>query len=309
MKCFYTLINVSLISGLIRAIFIIMKIITVTTLLLIFQTGGIFAQTDSMAVVKAEWKKEKIAPGVYLKTFWFNKSLFNSNQNVSILEIKQKKGLSFDLGYDPKILRKTSDFGKLNNALAALNGTFFDIANGGSVDYIRSDNVVINENRLAKSGKRAGHQESALAFSKGKLRIEKWNGERDWEQSLEGEDIMVSGPLLVLNKTVEKLDTANSFNKTRHPRTAIAITKNKRVLLITVDGRNENSSGMSLFELTKLMQWLKADDAINLDGGGSTALWINNYMETGIVNFPSDNKKWDHEGERKVANVVLLKKK
>ncbi len=309
MKCFYTLNNVSLISGLIRAIFIIMKIITVTALLLIFQTGGIFAQTDSMAVVKAEWKKEKITSGVYLKTFWFNKSLFNSNQNVSILEIKQKKGLSFDLGYDPKILRKTSDFGKLNNALAALNGTFFDIANGGSVDYIRSDNVVINENRLAKSGKRAGHQESALAFSKGKLRIEKWNGERDWEQSLEGEDIMVSGPLLVLNKTVEKLDTANSFNKTRHPRTAIAITKNKRVLLITIDGRNENSSGMSLFELTKLMQWLKADNAINLDGGGSTALWINNYLETGIVNFPSDNKKWDHEGERKVANVVLLKKK
>lgn len=286
-----------------------MKIFTITTLLLLFITGGIFAQSDSLAVAKAEWKKEKIASGVYLKTFWFNKSLFNSNQNVSILEIKQKRGLSFDLAYDPKILYKTSDFGKQNNALAALNGTFFDIANGGSVDYIRADGFVINETRIGKSGNRAGHQESALVFNRGKLSIEKWNGEKDWEQSLEGEDIMVSGPLLILNRTVEKLDTANSFNKTRHPRTAVAITKNKRVLLITIDGRNENSAGMSLFELTKLMHWLNADDAINLDGGGSTALWINNYMETGIVNFPSDNKKWDHEGERKVANVVLLKKK
>jgi len=88
-----------------------------------------------------------------------------------------------------------------------------------------------------------------------------------------------------------------------------AITKNKRILLITVDGRNINSAGMSLFELTKLMRWLKADDAINLDGGGSTTLWINNYMENGVVNYPTDNKKWDHEGQRKVANVVLLKKK
>ena len=56
------------------------------------------------------------------------------------------------------------------------------------------------------------------------------------------------------------------------------------------------------------MGWLNADDAINLDGGGSTTLWINNYQENGIVNFPTDNKKWDHEGQRKVANVVLLKK-
>lgn len=47
---------------------------------------------------------------------------------------------------------------------------------------------------------------------------------------------------------------------------------------------------MSLFELTKMMGWLNADDAINLDGGGSTTLWINNYQENGIVNFPTDNK-------------------
>ena len=52
-----------------------------------------------------------------------------------------------------------------------------------------------------------------------------------------------------------------------------------------------------------------ASDAINLDGGGSTTLWITNYKDNGVVNFPTDNKKWDHEGERKVANVVLLKKK
>jgi exopolysaccharide biosynthesis protein len=286
-----------------------MKILIITTLFLLFETGRIFAQYDSLVVIKADWKKEKIAKGVLLKTFWFNKSLFSSNQNLSILEIKQKNSLLFDLGYNSKVLLKTSDFGKQNNAIAALNGTFFDIANGGSVDYIRADGLVINENRLGKSGKRAAHQESALVFDKGRLNIAKWNGSPDWEQTLEGEDIMVSGPLLILNQTIEKLDTANAFNKTRHPRTAVAITKNKRVLLITVDGRNENSEGLSLFELTKLMRWLRATEAINLDGGGSTTLWINNYKETGIVNFPTDNRKWDHQGERKVANVVLLKKK
>jgi exopolysaccharide biosynthesis protein len=286
-----------------------MKILIITALFLFFQPDRIFAETDSLVVLKADWKKEKIARGVLLKTFWFNKSLFSSNQNVSVLEVKRKNSLFFELGYDSKVLMKTSDFGEQNNALAALNGTFFDIANGGSVDYIRAHGQVINENRLGNNGKRATHQASALLINKGRLNIVKWNGSPNWEQTLEGEDVMVSGPLLILNQIIEKLDTANTFNKTRHPRTAVAITKSKSILLITVDGRNENSAGMNLFELTKLMRWLHATDAVNLDGGGSTTLWINNYNDSGVVNFPTDNKKWDHEGERKVANAVLLKKK
>jgi exopolysaccharide biosynthesis protein len=269
--------------------------------------GQIFAQSDSLTIVKASWKKEKITPGVTLKTYGFN-NLFGSNQNVSILEIKPKKSLMLDLGYSEKELIPTSTFGKTANALAALNGTFFDVKNGGSVDFIKSDGVVINQNRLEKNDERAGHQRSALVFNDGKLNIAKWNNDPLWENSLPGDDIMLTGPLLILDKQEEKLDS-NSFNKTRHPRTAVAITTNNRILLITVDGRNENSAGMSLFELSKLTKWLKSDDAINLDGGGSTALWINGYKGNGIVNYPTDNKKWDHEGERKVANVVLLKKK
>jgi exopolysaccharide biosynthesis protein len=286
-----------------------MKAFLFSTCFSILISFGLFAQSDSLAVVNAEWKKEKISPGVILKTYWFQNTLFNSNQFVSVLEIKQKKKFEFDIGYETKKLITTSDFGKQANAIAALNGTFFDIANGGSVDHIKSDGIVINKNRLGKNGSRAGHQSSALVINKGKISIAKWDGTADWENSIEGEDIMVSGPLLIMNQIHEKLDPANAFNKTRHPRTAVAIAKNKRILFLTVDGRNINSAGMSLFELSKMMSWLKADDAINLDGGGSTTLWINNYNENGIVNFPTDNKKWDHEGQRKVANVVLLKKK
>ncbi len=285
-----------------------MKAFLFSTYFSIFIFFQLFAQSDSLAVVNAEWKKEKISQGVILKTFWFQNTLFNSNQFVSVLEIKQNKKLEFDIGYNPKKLITTSDFGIHANAMAALNGTFFDIANGGSVDYIKSDGKVINENRLGKNGNRAGHQRSALVINKGKITIAKWDETPNWEKSLVGEDIMVSGPLLILDQIHEKLDPDNAFNKTRHPRTAVAIAKNKQILFITVDGRNINSAGMSLFELSKMMGWLNADDAINLDGGGSTTLWINNYQENGIVNFPTDNKKWDHEGQRKVANVVLLKK-
>jgi len=55
------------------------------------------------------------------------------------------------------------------------------------------------------------------------------------------------------------------------------------------------------------MKWLKVQNGINMDGGGSTTLWISNQPGNGVVNYPTDNKKWDHEGERKVANVVIVK--
>ena len=282
-------------------------------LLLFFQlliiTSAAIAQTDSLAVVSTDWNEQRIARGVKLKQFCFNNSLFKSNQNVTILEVKQRGKRYFDLAYEPQVLRKTSDFGQAANALAALNGTFFDIKNGGSVDFIEADDQVINNNRLAKNEARGLHQQSAILFKKGKLSLSKWSGEPEWEQTLDAEDIMVTGPLLILDSETQKLDTANAFNKTRHPRTAVAITKNNRVLLITVDGRQENSAGMSLFELTKFINWLGASHAINLDGGGSTTLWVNNNSGGTVVNYPSDNKKWDHEGERKVANVILLFKK
>jgi hypothetical protein len=181
-----------------------MKAFLFSTYFSILISFALFAQSDSLAVVNAEWKKEKISQGVVLKTFWFQNTLFNSNQFVSVLEIKQKKRLEFDIGYDPKKLIITSDFGTQANAIAALNGTFFDMANGGSVDFIKSDMKVINENRLGKNGNRAGHQRSALVINKGKITIAKWDGTANWEKSLAGEDIMVSGPLLILDQIHER---------------------------------------------------------------------------------------------------------
>lgn len=272
----------------------------------IILSSAALAQTDSLEVVKTNWNEQRIARGVKLKQFAFRNSLFNSSQNISILEVKQRGRRFFDLGYDPKVLRKTSDFGKAAGALASLNGTFFDIRNGGSVDFIESNDTVINDNRLNKDGGRALHQQAAILFNKGRISIARWNGQPGWEQTLEAEDVMVTGPLLLKDGERELLDTANAFSKTRHPRTAVALTKRNRVLLITVDGRHENSKGMSLPELANVLRWLGAREAINLDGGGSTALWINNKSGGTLVNYPSDNKKWDHEGERKVANVILL---
>ncbi len=64
---------------------------------------------------------------------------------------------------------------------------------------------------------------------------------------------------------------------------------------------------MTLYELAEMMRLLKCRDAVNLDGGGSTTMWIDGKPFNGVVNMPSDNKKWDHEGERAVANILIVK--
>ena len=265
------------------------------------------AQSDSLTFVTAKWETEKIDKGVALKKYLFKGDLFSSNQSINIVEVKKSKKIIFAFGFETKELKLTSDFGKTANAIAALNGTFFDIKNGGSVDFLKVDGKVINENRI-QNDKRAVHQKAAIMLEGNELKIEKWDGQPTWESSLSSDNIMLSGPLLIFKNQVEPVDSS-SFTYTRHPRTAIVVTNTDRVLFVTVDGRDPNAAGMSLIELGKVLKWLGAKDGINLDGGGSTTLWIYNQPEGGIVNYPSDNKTWDHAGERKVANVVLIKKR
>ena len=275
-------------------------------LFLLFPALSLLAQHDSIAFTSAQWETKAVAEGITLKHYHFtNAGLFKSNQNINILDIKLNPGTSIAFGYEPKLLKPTSEYGKAADAIAAINGTFFDVKNGGSVDYLKVNDSVISTNHLWANNTRARHQRAALVLHKGRLRICKWDGTKHWETKLHAKDVMLSGPLLLYHRQVEALDTSE-FNHARHPRSAIAVLGKKHVLLITVDGRNENAAGMSLFELTKILQWLHAKDGLNLDGGGSTTLWLRNL---GVVNYPTDNKKWDHEGERKVASTVLIKRK
>ncbi|HZF67090.1 MAG TPA: phosphodiester glycosidase family protein [Gemmatirosa sp.] len=92
----------------------------------------------------------------------------------------------------------------------------------------------------------------------------------------------------------------------RNPRTAVGLSRDRRhLLLVTVDGRRPGwSVGMSLAELTALLQGLGAWEALNLDGGGSTTLVVRAPDAAGglrIANQPSDSA-----GERPVANALVV---
>jgi len=264
------------------------------------------AQTDSLNFANAKWESKHIARGVTLKHYWFKGNLFSANQNVNVLDITPNKKNQLVLGYSAKTLKPVADFVQEYQAIAGINGGFFDVKNGGSVDLVKVQGIVVEPNHLEGSGDRAEHQQGALVFHDNTLSIAKYDGTLNWEHSLNG-DVLVAGPMLVYQNVLSPQNQNSEFVKTRHPRTCVAVTQKHHVLLVTVDGRSENSAGVSIPELAKIAQWLKAKEGINMDGGGSSTLFVKGQEPNGVVNYPTDNKKWDHDGARKVANAVLLK--
>jgi hypothetical protein len=74
------------------------------------------------------------------------------------------------------------------------------------------------------------------------------------------------------------------------------------VLFVTFDGRSEVGSGVALGDLAAHLRGLGCVDGMNLDGGGSTTLWIAERPANGVVSYPSDGGMANHRGERAVAN-------
>ena len=84
----------------------------------------------------------------------------------------------------------------------------------------------------------------------------------------------------------------------RNPRTGVGLDAEGRVLLVTVDGRQPGYSvGMSLLEFARQFKRLGAEWALNLDGGGSTTMWVKGRL----INKPSDPY-----GERPVSSALLV---
>ena len=115
------------------------------------------------------------------------------------------------------------------------------------------------------------------------------------------EHIISGGPYLVKNGEVFVDMTAQKLQSIggRNPRTAIGYTKDNDLIMIAADGREGSSIGLTLVELANLMKSLGCINAINLDGGGSTVMYVNGQ----IVNKPQQI------GGIALSNALVISKK
>ena len=110
------------------------------------------------------------------------------------------------------------------------------------------------------------------------------------------------GPRLLTHGQVTSDGVAEGFDASilgqTHPRTAVGTSKDgHHLILVTVDGRQTISKGVSLADLALILQRYGAWDAINLDGGGSTAMAVAGMA----VDSPSGAGT-----ERRVADTLLV---
>ena len=112
--------------------------------------------------------------------------------------------------------------------------------------------------------------------------------------------IISGGPYLVKNGEVFVDMTAQKLQAIggRNPRSAIGYTKDNNFIFVAVDGREGSSIGMTLMELANFMQSIGCVGAINLDGGGSTVMYVNGR----VVNKPQQT------GGIPLSNAIILSK-
>ena len=110
-----------------------------------------------------------------------------------------------------------------------------------------------------------------------------------------------AGPVLIRNGRINVSTEQEVFFNTPvdgvQPRSAIGYKKNGDVVMMVVDGRQVDSRGVYLKELAMLMSQFGCEEAINLDGGGSSSL---------VVNGKLVNRPVGLNNEREVMSFIAV---
>ncbi len=113
------------------------------------------------------------------------------------------------------------------------------------------------------------------------------------------------GPVLLQNGQIritneeERMFTGKAIND-KHPRTAIGYTKDGKLIILMIEGRNKVAHGATLGQEALIFKDLGCWEALNLDGGGSSCM---------LVNGKETIKVSDAAGQRPVPAVFLIKQK
>ena len=180
--------------------------------------------------------------------------------------------------------RTPTSFRNLVGAQAVINGDFFSYTDYYPIGMAVGEGTLWHDDNGSFGFLAAGNDRLFLSPAEAVV------------TSLEGWIRQAVGgyPTLVRDGAAQYGATAPSHCPERHPRTAVGLSRDRQHLyLVVVDGRTTASRGMTCDELADLMVDLGAFSALNLDGGGSTAMSISGL---GTVNDPSDGS------ERVVSN-------
>lgn len=234
---------------------------------------------------------DRVAMGIFDKGFdmarvQFNSFLKTSKNTVKVDNMNQPRMLS------THVLAYSNDWGKTSPASPkygfqiAIKDNKVVGASYSSLTIPEGGFVIVGPAKLLRP----------LSYEK-KVELE-IGTTPDWKNV---KHIISGGPYLVKNSEVFVDMTAQRLGSVggKNPRTAIGYTKDNRMIMVAVDGREGSSVGMTLIQLGGFMKSLGCVNAMNLDGGGSTVMYVNGQ----VVNKPQVR------GGITISNALVLSKK
>lgn len=270
-----------------------------------------YADRIALFIMNDPKKKWPDKTGVYIRPFGSRFVVLIGEEQVDLAGINRERKENESILYKPQFHRTTLTDPK-GVEVVVRNGIVERILDGSGSTAIPSDGFILSASGTARESllkyARIGVKVNVLgnimqAFSSNDPDADTPMSSRPSLYGL-AEDIVAGVPQLIQNGRIditwEKEKSSKSFVETRHPRTAVAKLKDGKFLMITVDGRSELSGGIGLQDLSEYLLSLGAIDAMNLDGGGSTAM----FLDGKVVNRPSDK-----EGERKVSDALIVRKR
>ncbi len=195
--------------------------------------------------------------------------------------------------YGKNVKAETSVTAEENNAVLAINGDFYGAQNEG---------YVIRNGVLYRST--SGGNEDLAILTDGSFKIFSEDEVSAEEILSEGaSDVLSFGPGLVIDGEIavtkdEEVGKAMASN----PRTAIGILEAGHYVFVVTDGRTDESTGLTLYQLAEFMESLGCTTAYNLDGGGSSTMYFNGQ----VINKPTTGG--NRISERSVSDIVYIAK-
>lgn len=233
--------------------------------------------TQNRRLTPSRFFEKNGRPLLVVNTSFFT---FERHQNLNVVIRKGKM-----VSYSPHTVRRDSGWvHPFYGALGIFNNRRADVA------WVFSDSA----RRFARASQTvipAYRDNHASVTSTVAARFEPWKV----RTALSG------GPVLVQNNRVnitndEELRFPGKAINDKHPRTAMGYTRDGRLIVFVCEGRSPQAAGLSLRQMAKVLVDLGCEEALNLDGGGSSCLLLNGKE----VNTPSS------KGEQRAIPSVFM---
>lgn len=236
-------------------------------------------------------------PVLVVNTSFFS---FQTNRNLNLV-LNRKKILAYNShtikgrGKDSLLYHHPfgSALGIHRNRTADIAWTFTD-SSRKHVYALQLPVTAPMDSFSAFTKQRADEYSTIVTHSSKRRQLRKWR----MKTAVGGGPVLIQqGKIHITNN--EEMKFSGKAIHDAHPRTGIGYTKDGKLIILVVEGRNPGiAEGSTLTELAQLFKELGCEEALNLDGGGSSSL---------LINGKETIQPSDKGGQRAIPAVFVIK--